>query len=103
MSLTTIDLDAFDPVPLPTIALAASMVSYQTVILVHKLMSHRFRQLYNCLEEYATGEHIVIEYSEDEYQSHYLELLDNLKKFEASASRGKLLDDLQDMLFKAGM
>ncbi len=59
-------------------------------------------QIYNCLEEYDTGKHIIIDCSEREYLNYYEKIMVNLNKY-ADSSRKQLIADLQDSIFEAGM
>lgn len=100
MSLTSLDLNSFDPIPLPTIALVASVVSSSPH--PHSA-SLTICKLHNCLEEYATGEYAEIPYSEDEYRSFYFDIMDNLLEYSESSSRSHLIDKIQRDMFRAGV
>ncbi len=59
-------------------------------------------QLYNCLEEYGNGEHVVIEFSEYEYRTYYEDMLIDLAKYQQSR-RVCIIEALQRDTFAAGM
>lgn len=101
MGLTMIDLVAFNPIPFPTITLAATVVSIPFPVNDKNTESFCV-QIYNCLEEYDTGKHIIIDCSEREYLNYYEKIMVNLNKY-ADSSRKQLIADLQDSIFEAGM
>lgn len=96
--LASIDLKAFEPVPLPLIAYACTGVSL-AICFLPCLTSTQLRY---ALDEYKTGVRVKKKFTEIHYAKRYRKNLRLLKAMEASRSQGHLLADIRDAIFDRG-
>jgi len=81
--LALADPDAFDPIPIPTLALVATVICHS-------------------IEEFDNGTRRSIEFQESEKSIFYHDILDDMNEFVKSSSQGHLLQEVLQRLTLAG-
>lgn len=98
--IASIDFDAFNPIPLPLIALASVGVSVQLCLTVMHC-NLKFFQLRYALDEYQTGILQAKHFTETEYKPRYKAFLVSLKAMDKSPEKW-MLDDVRAAMLKSG-
>lgn len=93
------DLDAFNPIPIPLIALVVTAVGTPSSD-CH--VTNVFCQLLHGLEEYKTGTHETINFSGASYEDFYKKAVRNLRAIESSKILGPDLQRVRRHIFKTG-
>jgi hypothetical protein len=97
--------DAFNPFPLPAIALVITAVSHLPIIHYHLLTQSYYVSQITCgLDEWATGVKVDIAFTALEYKSVYEAHLRSLRRFEERCNERKngALKRIQERLYNMG-
>lgn len=96
----SLEFDAFDPIPLPLMALAGVGVSVSSVYWL-SFVTKEFLQLRYALDEYKSGFFEAKQFNEAEYKKIYRIILHSLKAMDKSPEKWKL-DDIRAAILRSG-
>ncbi len=97
--LASIDLAAFNPIPLPFIAYVATAVS---LIPLNYIILITASQLLNGLEEFKTGVEVTRDFSGPGYADYYTILMGSIKHMDAKDEWTSVLTDIRQQIFSSG-
>ncbi len=98
--LASIDLAAFNPIPLPFVAYVATAVSQ--IPLNYITFTAASPQLLNGLEEFKTGVEVTRDFSGPGYADYYTILMGSVKRMDAKEQWTSVLMDIRQRIFNSG-